>query len=62
MKIQEFELEQKRIQMVKSAFKTGLTSEETVKLSQELDEMLNVLIPPNKKQSHNHLLKSTLKK
>jgi hypothetical protein len=46
MKLVELAVEKKREQMVKTAIKKGLTSNETVRLSQELDEMLNVFIPP----------------
>ncbi|MCG1020290.1 aspartyl-phosphate phosphatase Spo0E family protein [Sutcliffiella horikoshii] len=46
IKLVELAVEKKRDQMVKTAIKTGLTSVETVRLSQELDEMLNVFIPP----------------
>ncbi|KMJ58308.1 hypothetical protein AB685_10385 [Bacillus sp. LL01] len=46
MKLVELAVEKKRNQMMQTAFKTGLTSVETVRLSQELDEMLNVFIPP----------------
>ncbi len=46
MKLVELAVEKKRKQMIQTAFKTGLTSAETVRLSQELDEMLNVFIPP----------------
>lgn len=47
MKPVELAVEKKRDQMVKTAIKTGLTSVETVRLSQELDAMLNVFIPPS---------------
>ncbi|TYS70933.1 aspartyl-phosphate phosphatase Spo0E family protein [Sutcliffiella horikoshii] len=55
MKLVELAVEKKRSQMMQTAFKTGLTSVETVKLSQELDEMLNVFIPPHFEEKHiNH--------
>ncbi|WP_404449572.1 aspartyl-phosphate phosphatase Spo0E family protein [Sutcliffiella horikoshii] len=47
MRLVELVVEKKRDQMMKTAIKTGLTSVETVRLSQELDEMLNVFIPPH---------------
>lgn len=50
IKLVELAVEKKRDQMVKTAIKTGLTSVETVRLSQELDEMLNVFIPPKSEE------------
>ncbi|KPB03974.1 aspartyl-phosphate phosphatase Spo0E family protein [Bacillus sp. CHD6a] len=47
MNLLELAVEKKRSQMMHTAFKTGLTSVETVRLSQELDEMLNVFISPH---------------
>ncbi|MEA3321847.1 MAG: aspartyl-phosphate phosphatase Spo0E family protein [Bacillota bacterium] len=52
MKLVELAVEKKRSQMIQTAFKTGLTSVETVRLSQELDEMLNVFIPPHLEEKH----------
>lgn len=46
MKLIQLAVEKKRNQMMQTANKTGLTSNETIKLSQELDEMMNVLVPP----------------
>ncbi|MFE7061256.1 aspartyl-phosphate phosphatase Spo0E family protein [Sutcliffiella sp. NPDC057660] len=46
MKLIQLAVEKKRNQMMQTAKKTGLTSNETIKLSQELDEMMNILIPP----------------
>ncbi|ART75992.1 Spo0E family sporulation regulatory protein-aspartic acid phosphatase [Sutcliffiella horikoshii] len=53
MRLVELAVEKKRSQMMQTAFKTGLTSVETVRLSQELDEMLNVFIPPHHEE-HQH--------
>lgn len=46
MKLIQLAVEKKRNQMMQTAKKTGLTSNETIKLSQELDEMMNIFIPP----------------
>ncbi|WP_078381251.1 aspartyl-phosphate phosphatase Spo0E family protein [Sutcliffiella halmapala] len=46
MKLIQLAVENKRKQMMQTAQKTGLTSNETIKLSQELDEMMNVFVPP----------------
>lgn len=56
MRLVELAVEKKRNQMMKTAIKTGLTSVETVRLSQELDEMLNVFIPPHLKEQHSNSL------
>ncbi|WP_404432408.1 aspartyl-phosphate phosphatase Spo0E family protein [Sutcliffiella horikoshii] len=54
MRLVELAVEKKRSQMMQTAFKTGLTSVETVRLSQELDEMLNVFIPPHHEEHQNN--------
>lgn len=46
VKLIQLAVEKKRNQMIQTAKKTGFTSNETLKLSQELDEMMNVFIPP----------------
>ncbi|ARK30395.1 aspartyl-phosphate phosphatase Spo0E family protein [Halalkalibacter krulwichiae] len=44
------EIEQKRLEMLKSAKKYGMTAEVTVQCSQELDKLLNLIqITPLKK-------------
>lgn len=54
------QIEQKRKEMIKIGLSKGLSDEQTIKISQELDELLNLSIQhqniPNEKERHNKCL------
>ncbi|WP_223700528.1 aspartyl-phosphate phosphatase Spo0E family protein [Sutcliffiella deserti] len=55
IKLIQLAVENKRKQMIQTASKTGFTSNETIKVSQELDKILNVFVPPATGYQHDQL-------